>query len=189
MVLRKIKSQEEIAARDKKIRLFAVIFMASLLLLSTAGYFASELFGNKGQTSLNKINYGGLTYFIQDNFYVLEMEGRDFYFFDLPNASRGLYLNSSSFENYVGKPIYVVNINSAIQTTLLNLEGTYSRWQEACLEEGCGENLPVKNCSENIIVFEEGEIDKVKREGNCLFIYGNPEKGVDAISYNLLGIK
>ncbi len=147
------------------------------------------MFGGESETAATKISYGGNDYLIQNGMYILNLENKNFYFFNLPNESRGIYLNESSFTDYSGKPLYVVNPLAGVDLILINLEGVYSRWQTACLEEVCEENLPVKNCSENLIVFVEDENTKVERVDNCIFVYGDVEKGIDAFSYKLLGIK
>ncbi len=188
MAIRKIKSEEEIKARQKKMQIVVSIIMASLLLLSTIGYFASEMFAGDQEIRTDKINYAGRTYLKQNELLVLSSENKDFYFFSLPNESRNIYLNESSFADYLNKPLYIINLDPSAQLILMNLEGVYSRWQTACLEE-CEENLPIKDCSDNLIVFLKDETNRVEKRENCIFIYGDFEKGVDAFSYKLLGIK
>lgn len=190
MAMKKIESEKDREKKKQRNQTIAVVFMASLLLLSTAGYFAAELFGNNQNQILGeKIKYGGLTYYDQGGFYALDLEGAIFYFFDLPNSSRDIYQNTSTFDDFYGKPLYITEENSASSHFLFNLDGIYSRYQKACYEEECEEDIPPKNCSDNLIVFRESEEDRVERVDNCLFIYGNSEKGIDAITYNMLGIK
>ncbi len=187
--MRRIKSEKEIQARQKKIQLFVGISIAVLLLLSTIGYFASELFGGDGEVQPSNLEYGGRTYIRQNDILVLLVEDKPFYFANLPNESRGIYSDGASFQNYSGKPLYIVNMQSSAQRILINLDGIYSRWQTACLEEGCEENLPVKNCTDNLMVFMKANETRVEQNENCVFFYGDFEKGVDAFSYGLLGIK
>jgi hypothetical protein len=188
--MRRIKSEKELEAKRKRMQLMVGIFMAGLLVFATAGYFASEMFGGDSGNLGTNIVYGGRNYFKQNNIFILEMENRYFYFFNLPNESRGIYLNDSSFADYSGKPLYLVNLVSEAQMILSNLEGVYSRWQTACLEnEECEGELFVTDCSRNVIVFLEDSETKVEKKENCIFIYGDFEKGVDAFSYNLLNIR
>jgi hypothetical protein len=188
--MRKIESKQEIEARRKKIQLVVVISMVGLLLLATVGYFASEMFGGSEESSTRKISYAGRTYIRQNDILLLEENGKVFQFFDLPNESRGIYLNSSSFSDFAGKPLYLTKVVPEAQVILSNLHGIYLRTNIACLElEDCKENEPLKNCSDNVIAFIESEETKVERKENCIFIYGDLKKGVDAFSYSLLGIK
>jgi len=190
MGLRKIKSEKEIQVRNKRLQFVVGVVLIGLLVLASMGYFASERFRGDSETAqATRIQYGGKTYFRQNDLFILQIENRSFYFFNLPNESRGIYLNQSSFEDYSGKPLYIVNPQRGLDLILMNLEFVYSRWQTVCLEESCEKNLPLKDCSENLIVFVEDENTKVERRENCIFIYGNFEKGVDAFSYSLLGIK
>lgn len=188
--MRKIKSEQETQSRKKKMQVFVGMFMVSLMILATAGYFATELFTEKGSIQTNeKVIYGGKTYFRQNDLWILQEQDKQFYFYNLPNESKGVYQNNSTFEDYSGKVLYIVNLVSEAEFIVMNLNGVYTRWQTACIEsESCNEDLPIKNCSENLIVFKKGDKDRVERQGNCIFIYGNPEKGIDALSYNLLGI-
>lgn len=189
MALKKIKSEAEKEARKKRMQIIVSVIMMSLLLLSTFGYFASELFGNNTETDSNKIEYGGLVFEINNGFYTLNMNGQNFYFYDLPNASRGILSEEVGLEQYLDKPLYLVEGVSEAQPLILNLNGFYSRVQEACYKEDCGNNLPIKTCTDNLIIFRESEETKIEKEENCVFIYGDFTKGVDAISYNFLGIK
>jgi hypothetical protein len=188
--MRRIKSEKELEAKRKRMQLMVGVVMIGLLVLATAGWFASEMFGGNSENFSGRVEYGGRTYLRQNNVFILEMENKYFYFFNLPNESRGIYLNYSSFADYSGKPLYIVNPVSEAQMILSNLEGVYSRWQTACLEdEECEGDLFVTDCSRNVIAFFENNETKVERKGNCVLIYGNFEKGVDAFSYSLLNIK
>lgn len=191
MAIRKIKSEQEVIARQKRMQFAVSIVMVGLLVMATVGYFAAEFLGDKSENKSNKVVYGGREFFIQNELISLKEGGHEYYFFDLPNKSRNIYLEESTLQDFVGKPLYVVNPRSEIQLLLNNLEGTYTRWQEACFNESCQENIPIKNCTENMIIFIESESEQslVKKEENCILIYGDPIIGIDAISYKLLGIK
>jgi hypothetical protein len=124
----------------------------------------------------------------------LNLEEAYFYFQYLPqeleNASiTGFY----NIQEYIGKPLYFVNDNQASYEILRNLEPYILRYQKACLNnsEDCEEELPVKDCNNNIIVFssEESEFEaKVWREKNCVYISGNFIKGADGFLYKMLKI-
>jgi hypothetical protein len=191
MAIRKIRSEQEIRARQKRIQIIASIVMVSLLIFATAGYFVSELLGINTETSLQQVTYAGKTFFKQDDLFYLIENNKQFYFYDLPNVSRGVYDNKSSLQEYSQKPLYIVNMQPQAYIILLNLEGQYSRWQGACFKEDCQEKLPIKNCSENLVIFSnvESNISKVEKQENCIFISGNPQVGVDAFLYSLLDIK
>ena len=188
--MRRLKSEKELEAKRKKMQLLVGLFMVGLMVFATAGWFASEMFGGNQDIQGSSVEYGGRTYFRQSDFWILQEQGRNFYFHDLPTESRGIYKNQSNFFDYSGKILYIVNFVSEAQFILLNLDGVYSRWQEACFDGlDCEANLPTKDCSDNMIIFKEGNTTSVERQDNCVFIEGDFRKGVDAFSYSLLQIR
>jgi len=52
----------------------------------------------------------------------------------------------------------------------------------------CKGDLPVKDCSSNLIVFETGDNTRIYSEGNCVFIVGDVIRGSDAFLYKLFGV-
>jgi hypothetical protein len=187
MALRKIESEQEIQKRQKRTQLIVGIVMVSLLLVSTIGY---AILSRDESDSAQTVEYAGKIFVRQNGVWLVKVDDRPFYFFNLPNETADVLVRGLSFSDYLGKPLYIVNLNSAAQRLVLNLEESYLRWQEACLQEGCKENLPLKNCSENVISFVEDSVEntRVEKNGSCVFIYGDFEKGTDAFSYGLLGL-
>ena len=70
-----------------------------------------------------------------------------------------------------------------------NIGKYIQRFNEACLQgENCTKDVPTKDCSSNIIIFEIGNETKVYSEQNCVYIVGDSIKGADAFLYKILGI-
>jgi len=194
--MRKIKSREEIEQRKKRNLTIAGILMIGLLVLSTAGY--SIFSGDNGGGS-GKQTYGDFEFVRTNNLWVLEFQDKEFYFSYLPQELDNVSVTGFySFQDYVGKNLYFVNINSGAGEILNNLEDFIPRYQEVCLdsfsdEEDCKEKeLPMKNCSDNLIIFEQ-DLDsletKVSQEDKCVFIEGNSVQGADGLLYRLLGVR
>ena len=94
-----------------------------------------------------------------------------------------------SLGNYNSAVLYVEEINEGSSEIILNLESYLLRYQEACLSsENCAEDLPVKTCADNFILFDESTSPKVYAEDSCVFIEGDQVKGADAFLYRLFGI-
>lgn len=93
----------------------------------------------------------------------------------------------SNINNYAGKPLYLDSNSPTISSEIASTLGTYaSRVQYACFGE-CSSNLPEKDCSENIIVWEDSQANSVYQQDNCIFIEGDL-RAVDAFLYKVLGV-
>src|SRR3989344_1756426 len=64
--------------------------------------------------------------------------------------------------------------------------GIYSQRIQLVCYGSCEQDLPEKDCSEEIIVFKDSQENKVYQEENCIFIEGDI-KAVDAFLYKILG--
>ena len=87
-------------------------------------------------------------------------------------------------EDYYRKVVYVASDNKGAMYEIGQNLGKYTeRMQEACYGN-CSENLPEKNCSDLLIVFDESIERKVYQEENCVFIEGDL-KAVDAFLWRI----
>lgn len=71
---------------------------------------------------------------------------------------------------------------------LSDSDGNVSLVNGSVDEISCGGDLPVKDCSQNLIVFVQGNETRVYSEESCVFIVGDVLRGSDAFLYKLLGI-
>ena len=92
--------------------------------------------------------------------------------------------SSISPQLYSGKILYIDAKNPGILQEITSTLGQFSsRTQEACYGK-CKENLPEKNCAENLIVWRESSENKVYQQENCVFIEGDI-RAADAFLYKL----
>lgn len=192
-MLRRIKSSHDTEADKKRRRNNLIIggFLIAILVFSTAGY---AFFNNDDREDKTEHDYNGLKFINNQGFWVLDIEGELFYFQYLPDELDDVSISGTyDLSTFSGEPLYFVNNNAASQEILNNLGRYIERYQEACLES-CGEDLPIKDCESNLIIFENGvtnstQMTKVYKEANCTYIEGNFFKGVDAFLYDVFGIK
>ena len=130
------------------------------------------------------------------------MEGNDFFTVYNPEEVQDIkFVNPKTIRNYAGKPLYFIGeagdgfaeLYRAISNFALRIGG-------ACLDEGCEEDYPIKNCEiDNVIIINaaienvEYKIEEaVTTQNNTDYIRAKPEnlvKYADAYLFNLLGIK
>ncbi len=191
-MLRKIKTQEEIAKKKKQTQIIVGTAMIFLLVVSTLGFSLSSRISDD---NTQEIEQNGFTFFQENGRWNTYIEGQNFNFVYLPEqiaevSVEGFY----DLTNYAQKPLYFVGTNQA-SSEILNTLGRYvSRNQEVCLEgEDCIGDLPIKTCEDNLIIFKESKdlessTDKVYQENNCVFIIGDSLKSADAFLYKVLKI-
>jgi hypothetical protein len=187
-MISKIKTAEEIAKKTKKKQILVGIVMIGLLVISTLGY---SLMSSDGENSNSKVNELGINFIFQDGLWRIYFEDRVFGFQHLPSETSLVDINGTyDLGMYVGEPLYFVNPSEGVNEILNNIGGYVLRYQEACINNiGCGGDLPVKNCSSNLIIFDDdGFNTSVHRDGGCVFISGDSSLGADAFLYKVLKI-
>jgi hypothetical protein len=183
-MLRKIKTAEELAKKRKRNQIIIGIVLIGLMLISTAAYS----FLDNRDDSEKPVEYNGYKFYRTGEYWLLNIGQQDFYFQYLPQETENISISGNwNLEDFYERPLYIVNDNPASQEVLANLARFASRYQEACLDE-CEKNLPVKDCSDNLIIFIEGE-NKIWKEQNCTFISGDLIRGSDRFLYGLVGVK
>lgn len=160
--------------------------MIGLLVVSTLGY--SLISSDINEDS--KTNEFGVDFFRENGLWLANINGEIFRFQNLPSEISNVSVNISfDLGRYSGQPLYFVNPNEGASEILNNIGRYVLRYQESCLtNESCANDLPVKNCESNLIVFETGNETRVYQNESCIFIVGDGAKGVDAFLYRVLGI-
>lgn len=189
-MLRKIKSQEEIDRKNKRNQRIIVLVMIFLIGFSILGYaIMSREDSTKGTDS---VQYGGLEFVNSNDFWVTTINGKVFYFSNLPDFIKNISIEGNySMEEYSNNVLYFINLNPQSSTVVYALQDVVLRMQEACIVDlNCtNKEFPIKNCSEDsIIVFKEALINKVYRQERCVFIEGDLSSGSDRFVYRLLNI-
>ena len=163
----------------------ALIF---LLAVAPLGYNILQRNDDSGGGMIE--SYNGFEFARMGGMWKLVLEEMDFYFTYLPQEVENVsVIGFYSFSDYVAKPLYFIDSNVVAQEILVNLQNTIERTQDACLNETlCVGDLPVKNCSDNLIIFKEGNMTRVSKNDGCVTISGNWIKGSDAFLYKILGV-
>jgi len=170
------------------------VVMIALLVGSTAGY---SLMSADSENE-NVVEERGFQFVRDGGMWRLALSDSEFFSFQyLPSEVSEVDVNVSiEFGDYSGQPLYLVNPSEGAGE-VLNVLGKYLlRYQEACFGYGenstnetvCEGDLPLKDCSSNLIIFEAGNETRVYGEENCVFIEGDFIRGVDAFLYKILGV-
>lgn len=178
--MRSLQTREEAEAKKKRNTLWMSIILIGIMVLSTAGYFS--LSGRKNSSSGNEnIQQVGDEWIVKYGSSFLRMKNSP------ESVNNVSVLISNDLNSYYGKDVYIASKNSGAKYEIgQNLASYAGRMQEACYGT-CEENLPEKNCTENLIVFNDSAESKVYQEQNCVFIDGDLS-AVDAFLYKIFGI-
>ena len=183
--MRKILTQAEKERKSQRNVIILSVIMLGLLVLSTVGYafLSGDKTGNQKSSGSSKATEtGGL--------WAIQKDGQTFYFVNSTENVENISVNVLvTLANYAGKTLYIASDNNGIASEIGSNLGKYaSRAQKACYGN-CTEDLPTKNCTgtDNLIVFNKSETNKVSQRDNCVFIDGDM-RAVDAFLYKLLGV-
>ncbi len=184
MEIKGIETRDEKERRQKRNRQIGSIILLLILVLSTLGFaFLSGSPIDSGNSDNNNpevekletdkisFNYAG------ENFNLLSS------YLDVKNVSINFTKNIGDYANRI---IYVDSKNDGISQELgLTIGKFAARMQKGCYGK-CEENLPERNCTDDIIVWREFGENRVYQNESCIFIDGDM-KTVDAFIYNLFG--
>lgn len=180
--MKRIMSKAEEHKKQARTRLIIGSFLIGLMLLSVIGFIFITAGGIVSQASQEENPYG--------NYEVVQKDGVNFYFTSPKSEVENIPVTmSKSLQDYFGQTVYVSAYDYEVFNLLsLNLGLYVSRIQQACYsEEECTQNVPVKDCSQGIIVYRPSEENKVYQEEECVFVEGDLSS-LDAFTYQLLGI-
>jgi hypothetical protein len=178
--MRRIMSQADLDAKRKRNTLIISLFMLGILVFGTVGY-AVSLTSKEDSSSGNGITNLG-------DRWEVPYQGQNFYLSNSPDDVKNISVSiESTLSTYSSSPVYIVSGNNAVGTEITSVLSSFSpRIQKACYGS-CEENLPEKDCTENLIIWRDSLENKVYQEENCVFIDGDL-KAVDAFLYKLLGL-
>lgn len=183
--MRQIGSERELEQKRKRNVLVLSLFMLAVLVIGTAGY---AFLSNPNPQDVSAENNNQEKVRFDGTRWVLIMDSENFYFLNSPDSAENISVNTTlSLFNYKGMPLYIASDNNAVNSEIASTVGRYaSRVQQACYGS-CGNDLPEKNCTENLIIWKDSAENKVYQEENCVFIEGDMS-AVDAFLYRLFGI-
>ena len=197
--MKKIITREIKQKKETRIKVLIGLILVSLMVLSTAGY--AFFSGSKSETAEEKVEYDSIEFILGES-RLWNFEIQNFQFSTQYNPTKTENISVPgliNINNYAGKPLFFAGEDTtARQEIARNLQKFVSRMQMACVVDyeelsTCEEDLPVKNCSQdNIIFIKDSEFIEVQQEDNCIFInapYAEQTRAADAFLFKILGIK
>ena len=147
-----------------------------VMLFGIFGYGFGDGSGN-GSGKKQEISYNGFNFTYNENgYWVTEIQGIEFGTFFNPTETENITLNiEANIKDYTEKPLYYASNDGAsgLNEIMSNI-GRFAQYnpQEVCVEgEEClNEELIVKNCTNNIIIFKNAETIKDYKKDNCVFL-------------------
>jgi len=188
----KIKTKEDVERGQKKLKILVGGFLVFLMVFSTAGYaiflggYGGGKTGTSNQDSDGNLVQNGLIH--NGQYWVLDTGNSQFYFVNHLDSVKDIPVDINLNANsYIGSPLFLVDLDSTgLSIVSTNLGRYASRVQTSCYGP-CEEDLPEKNCTENLIIYRETEEKRVYQEDKCVFIEGDIGS-VDAFLYKTLGL-
>lgn len=189
--MRKIISKKELDKKIRKKQFIAGAILILIMVLSTLGF----AFTNKNEDT-ERIEYKGIEFFKDGGYWYFNINGQSFVTINNPKETEDInFFNYALIQNYANKPLYFSGEQGEHFFEIeRNLNRYVLRIGNACLNnEKCIGDFPLKNCSDNVIVYKEAvnESEKIYQEENCVFIisgYQNQTKYADKFLFSILGI-
>ncbi len=196
--MRQIQNKEEIKKKQKRNQVIIGIALVVLMVSSTIGF--AVVFNNSPGTNTSedeKISYNGIEFTKgQQGLWEFNVQGSTFTTYYSPKDTESIEINlSANINDFAQKPLYFSSTNKeAISEIATNIGRISSRAQEACLNEETCENkeLPIKTCSDNIIIILESNETKTYKQDKCIFIESPKEDHLmlsDKLVFRILGIQ
>ncbi len=194
--MRRILSKEQEEKRQKRNGRILVLFLVIILLGSSFGIIVNSFDNSNSST---KMNYNGKELVYQNGFWIYDAGDYQLGFVYNPeeseNVSGQIYTDlTSSVTAYQNAPVYIYSEEPSAEAEVYrNIYPFVQRIQKACIEgKECGEDIPVKNCSDRLIVIESSELTEIVQNDKCVYIHGSEEDLVklsDEFLYKIFGIK
>jgi len=187
--MRRIKSEEEIAKGKRRNKFIVGFVMIFLMVFSTAGFalYGVDFGGNGSSSSDSDINQQGPYY--NGQYWIYNLGGQQFFFINSQELTSEIPVDIDLTTNdYANVPLFIDADSDVVINEIANNLGQFTgRVQRACYG-ACEEDLPEKDCSENLIVWQsEAEKNRVYQEEKCIFIDGDLTS-VDAFLYRVIGL-
>lgn len=192
--MKKIISYEEKEKKTKINQIIIGLLLILLMIFSTIGFAFSF---KEEKNNQEKIEYDNVE-FIRDSsgYWMFELDGNKFYTVYNPQEISDIKISiNKKIDDYNNKPLYFVGeVGEGFSELYRSLSNYAVRIGNACLENNCKNDYPIKSCdNDNIIIIEKVE----KEEGiiiqkNCVYIKTkdiNEAKYADAYIFNLFGIR
>jgi len=199
MKIRTIISAEEEEKKRKRRNLIVGIVLILVMFLSVVGYSINS--GEKNENQTEKIVYNDVEFVKDSGLWNTDIGNYRYSFKYNPKETEkiaGLEMNSflKPLNAYSNQPLYIYSKNieatTEIYRNLFYQNKIVLRIQDACLEgEACEENVPIKNCTNNLIIIQESNNTEIKQQENCVFIDGKNENLTalsDSFLFKIIGV-
>src|SRR3989338_3115268 len=189
--MRKILSKSE---QEKKRKINSIIIGVILMIVMFGSVFGIVV-GSLGQNSSGKtkIEYNEYKFFNENGLWKVSIGEINFIFKYFPTETTDTTNILKNVNNYYNKPLYVYSEEAESEIEVYaNLQQIAARIQPACFSnETCEGDFPIKTCSDNFIIIENGT-EEITQVENCVYIKGEKQellKLTDSFLYKILDIK
>jgi len=182
--------KEKIKTRNKLIIGIILIFV---MIISVLGFG----FMNTDSETRKEIVYNGFEFKEQNGLWVLNTQGVSFAFKYNPEEVQKIDSEVKDISSYYRKPLYIDSKNNEAKIEIYrNFNNIAQRVQDACFSEKknecINENLPIKNCDDNLIIIKKADYSEIKQKDGCVFIYAPDEdlgRVTDEFLFKVIGIE
>lgn len=188
--MRQIGKVEDPDKGRKRNVMYMALFMLLTLVLSTVGFAFYYTDSSSTDNAVNPVEGSAveLTVQQQGNRWAVPFRGQYLYFAYPPNVSSKVEIDiQKDVSDYYGKNLYIDYKKEYIYSEIKDTLGRYVLETSKACHGSCLENIPEKNCDENMIVFNETKVEKIYQKDNCIFIDGDL-RTIDLALYKILGI-
>jgi len=188
--MRSLVGREEHENKQKKKGKALLIFMLGILVLSSVGYaFLSGPGGDEGSQDVSNDNLDGINQDI-DGRWSAQYGNQELKFVYAPDYVKDVEVNiSSGINDYYQQIVYVASDYEVVSDEITSTLGLYTSQIKPGCYGSCEKNLPEKNCSSLLIVWNQSASEnKVYQDEKCVFIDGDL-RSVDAFLYKIFGLK
>lgn len=194
-MIKKLTRKEEELKKQKRNQRILGIVLSIIMLGSVFGVIVGSF--NAKENSKEQIKYKNLIFTIDNQYYKLNLGQTDFYFTQNPQEFYELNYSSNltkTLASLITLPLYIDTTDYQVSLEIAqNLQNYVERIQMACLDESnCSDpTLPLKDCTNNIIITRISENNSIYEIENCIYIEAKQEdllKLTDITILKLLGV-
>ena len=190
-MIRRLTSKEDGKKKKKRNQIVVSVILAGIMLFSTLAY---SFGANPGQQETT-VTYNGYDFTYLNGLWNLNLGANVFSFANNPNAAYKVESDVKLLIDYSAKPLYFYSENLDAESEIYrNLYPIVRAIGDVCPAENssCGENLPVKTCSDNFIIIKNSTVVKVEQKDGCVFIEGPAQdltKIADGFVLKVIGVQ
>ena len=197
-MIKRLETAQEMKRKEKRRQYALGIVLIVVLFGSVFGIIVNTFNSSSSDNPNQKLNYNGHVFEVFNGYYNTSIGNNVFYFSNSPNETDlvpVLTNFSRKISSYSGKEVYISSKSYPVYAELAqNLNSFALRVQGACKSgEYCADKtLPLKTCSDNLIIVKNSTINKIYEDNNCIYIEGNETdllKLTDEFLLRELGIK